>query len=110
LIEVGGLIKEAHKHIKEKYGINKSIWFSQDEKAQEYYKKLGMREIERHWQFSIRPNENIKEFFMKDGLECWEIRGSCRVQDLDKVKSKYNLIEEDDALKPRICIGYELIL
>ncbi len=103
------LIKRAHKIMRESYGINKSIWFSQDKKAQKYYKSLGMQEIERHWQFSFLPTEKQKKEFQKDGLSSLEIRASSKVDDFKKIKDKYKLIE-DDALKARLCIGYEYIL
>lgn len=104
------LINRAHEIMKISYGINKSIWYSQDKKAQDYYKKIGMKEIERHWQFSVLPNERQKRLFKKDGLNCWQIRGSCEIADFNKIKNKYNVIEDDEALKPRICIGYEFTL
>ncbi len=102
------LIKRAHKIMRESCRINKSIWFSQDKKAQKHYKSLGMQEIERHWQFSFLPTEKQKKEFEKDGLNSLEIRASSKVDDFKKIKDKYKLIE-DDALKARICIGYEYI-
>jgi ribosomal protein S18 acetylase RimI-like enzyme len=104
------LIYEAHKIMRDKYEINKSIWYSQDLKAQKYYEKLGMKEIERHWQFSINPTNEQLGMFKKDGFICWEMRGSCSIEDFYKVKEKFKIIEDDDALKPRICIGYEFTL
>lgn len=104
------LINRAHEIMKKNYGINKSIWYSQDKKAQNYYKKLGMKEIERHWQFSALPTEDQNGLFKKDGLNCWQIRASCEIEDFEKIKNKYNVIKDDDALKPRVCIGYEYIL
>lgn len=104
------LINKAHEIMKDRYGINKSIWYSQDEKAQRYYEKLGMREIERHWQFSVYPTEAQKKLFEKDKFNCWAMRGSCNIEDFEEVKQKFRVIEDDDALKPRICIGYEYIL
>jgi hypothetical protein len=95
--------------MKENYKINTSIWFSQDKKAQKYYESLGMNEIERHWQFSFLPTEEQKKLFRKDGLSSLEIHASSQIDDFKKIKAKYNLIE-DDALKARICIGYEYIL
>jgi len=68
-----------------------------------------MKEIERHWQFSFLPTEEQKKMFEKDGLNSLEIRASSEIDDFKKIKDKYNLIE-DDALKARICIGYEYIL
>jgi len=104
------LIYEAHKIMRDKYGINKSIWYSQDLKARKYYEKIGMKEIERHWQFSINPTNEQLEMFKKDGFVCWEMRGSCSIKDFYKVKEKFKIMEDDDALKPRVCIGYEFTL
>lgn len=101
------LIDKAHDIMKKKFEINRSIWYSQDQNAQRYYEKLGMREIERHWQFTITPTEEQKVQFKKDGFNCWQMRGSCAFGDLEKIKNKYNVIEDDDALKPGLCIGYE---
>ncbi|PAB57389.1 GNAT family N-acetyltransferase [Anaeromicrobium sediminis] len=103
------LIEEVHKIMKDKFNTNKSIWYSQDERAQKYYEKLNMREITRHWQFTIEPNDKVKNFFNKDNVDCWEIRGACNVNDFENVSSKYEF-SKDDTLMPRLCIGYEYIL
>ncbi|MTI71577.1 MAG: GNAT family N-acetyltransferase [Firmicutes bacterium] len=104
------LIKKAHKILNEKYKIDKTIWYSQDENAKKYYEHIGMKEIDRHWQFSIVPDDKLKKEFKNNGFDCWEIRGSCSIDDFDKVKKKYNVIEDDDPINPKICIGYELVL
>lgn len=101
------LIDKTHNILNNNYDINKSIWFSQDKRAQKYYEYLGMKEIERHWQFSIKPDDNLKTKLQKKGFDCWNLRGSCEVGKLDKIKRNFNLIEDHDSLKPRLCIGYE---
>ncbi len=103
------LIDMAHKELKEEHGIQRSIWFSQDEKAQKFYEHMGMQEIERHWQFSFYPTEEQKKALKQDGIDCWDIRGSCSEENFSRVKEKYKLIEDNPALKPRLCKGYELI-
>lgn len=103
------LIDRAHEKMREKYGINKSIWYSQDKNAQKYYEKHGMKEIARHWQFSVNPNEEQKEKFLKYNFDCWEMRGSCNPENFEKIKEKFNVVEDDDALSPRLCIGYQYI-
>lgn len=104
------LIKKAHSILNSKYNINKSLWYSQDENSQKYYKKLGMKEIERHWQFSIYPNKECSEKFSKQGFICWYMRGSCAIDNFKTVKEKFDVITDDDAVTPKICIGYEFIL
>jgi ribosomal protein S18 acetylase RimI-like enzyme len=100
------LIDKTHQLMRERYGINKTIWFTQDKAAQRYYEKLGMQEIERHWQFSVKPNSKLKENLLEQGFNCWNMRGECKVEDFKKVKDNFELIEDDHTLKPRLCIGY----
>lgn len=38
------------------------------------------------------------------------MRGSCEIEDFEGIKKKYKIIEDDDALRPRICVGYEYTL
>jgi len=104
------MITEAHRIMKRKYSVSKSLWYSQEEKAQNYYRKLGMKEIGRHWQFSVVPEAKLKKELMNEGFNCWTMRGSCEIKDFDKVKKKFRLVWDDYTLKPRICIGFEFIL
>jgi len=104
------LIEKAHKIMNSKFKINKSIWYSQEEKAQRYYEKMGMKEIGRHWQFSVNPGKEIFNKLLKDGFNCWNMRGSCDPKDFEKVKKNFDLIEDDETLKPRVCVGYEYVL
>ena len=103
------LIEKAHKMMNSNFRINKSIWYSQEEKAQKYYEKLGMREIGKHWQFSIRANKDDFQALLEKGFNCWNMRGSSEIKDYDKVKKNFKIIENDETLKPGICIGYEYI-
>lgn len=103
------LIDRTHQLMRERYDINKSIWFSQDKHAQKYYEKLGMKEIERHWQFSVKPGKKLKKNLLDKGFNCWKMRGSCVVGQFENVKENFDLIEDIEALKPRLCIGYSYI-
>ena len=100
------LIDKAHRLLRRRYQITTSIWYSQDTRAQQYYRHLGMKEIDRHWQFSLHPDSAIKEIFSRENIDCWEIRGSCPEVDFETVRRKYRVIEDDDTLKPRLCIGF----
>jgi hypothetical protein len=104
------LIAKAHDLMKKSHNIIKSIWYSQDEGSQKYYERIGMKEIDRHWQFSIYPDERIKEIFERDGFKCWTIRGEFSIEDFETVKNRYDIVEDDDPINPKICIGYEFVL
>ncbi len=103
------LIEQAHNLMKEKFRIDKSIWYSQDETAQKYYEQIGMKQIDEHWQFSIVASKDLFKQLLKKGFNCWNLRGSCRVANWEKVRSNFTIIEKDETLKPRLCRGYEYI-
>lgn len=102
------LIRRGHEILAEK-GIYKSIWYSQDPQSQKFYEKMGMKEFDTHMQFAVYPTPEQKELFTKDGFDCWYMRGSSSVENYTWIKERYRVVEEEDALKPRLCIGYELI-
>lgn len=104
------MIEHLHKIMNEKYGLNKSIWYSQDPESIDYYKHIGMKEIGRHWQLSLVPTKKQKESFKKDNFYCWSIRGACDIDKLDEVRKKFTTDDEDDTLKPMICVGFEYVL
>lgn len=104
------MIKHLHKIMNDKYGINKSIWYSQDPESIKYYRHIGMKEIGRHWQLTVTPK---KEQFMeikKNKFGCWYMRGDCTVEDFDEVRKNFNVMDDDDTLRPMICVGYEYVL
>ncbi len=103
------LISEAHKRMNSEFSINKSIWYSQDEFAQKYYQKLGMKEIERHWQFTVYADKELSAQLKDKGFDCWNIRGSCSIENWNKVNNNFEIETEDETLKPRICVGYEFV-
>lgn len=103
------LIDEAHIRMKKQYKINTSIWYSQEENAQKFYQYLGMEEIGRHWQFSIKADKTIHEDFLKKGFNCWNLRGSCAIDQWEQVQNKFSIIRDEDATNPRICIGYKYV-
>jgi GNAT superfamily N-acetyltransferase len=103
------LIFEAHKLMNSEFGINKSIWYSQDEFAQNYYQKLGMKEIGRHWQFTIYADKKLTAELKEKGFDCWNLRGSCSLENWEKVNKNFEIETEDETLKPRICVGYEFV-
>jgi ribosomal protein S18 acetylase RimI-like enzyme len=103
------LIAAAHKEMNSDFNISKSIWYSQEEFAQKYYQKLGMKEIGRHWQFTVYADKKLTAQLKEKGFDCWNLRGSCSIEDWEKVNRNFEIETEDEALKPRICVGYEFI-
>lgn len=104
------MIEHLHKVMNEKYGINKSIWYSQDPDSIKYYAHLGMKEIGRHWQFSANPTKELKESFKESNFYLHNLRGACEIDKLEEVRKKFKLMDDDDTLKPMICVGYEYVM
>ncbi|MDQ3021771.1 MAG: GNAT family N-acetyltransferase [Bacteroidota bacterium] len=103
------MIQRLHKIMNEKYGLQKSIWYSQDPDSIKYYEHLGMKEIGRHWQLSVKPTTEQFKYFKKDKFCCWYMRGDCALNDLEDVKKNFITFENDDTAKPMICVGFEFI-
>lgn len=103
------LIDALHNNMNQKFGIKKSIWYSQEPDSIEYYRHIGMSEIGRHWQFSALPSDEIKSICRTDGFFCQGMRGTCDIDKLDDIRKKYKLMDDDDSLKPMVCVGFEYV-
>jgi ribosomal protein S18 acetylase RimI-like enzyme len=100
------LIEEAKKRLVAK-GVHRMEFWSQDKNAQSYYEHVGMREINRHYRFRIKPSKAIKTLLERDFIGCEYIYGACVPEIFDEVKRKYEVIERHP-LEPHLCIGYEV--
>lgn len=104
------MIVRLHKIINEKFSINKSIWYSQEPDSIKYYEHLGMKEIGRHWQFSAYPTQELKESCKENKFYLQNLRGACDIDKLEEVRKNFKLMDDDDTLKPMICVGYEFVM
>ena len=100
------IIEEAHIRMNRDFSIDTSVWYSQDENAQKFYEYLGMEEIGRHWQFSIKADKALRKQLLDKGFNCWNLRGSCEIGQWEEVQKKFDIIKDDEAVSPRICVGY----
>lgn len=104
------MIEELHKIMNEKFGISKSIWYSQEPDSIKYYEYLGMKEIGRHWQFSAYPAPELIEFCKENKFYLQNLRCTCNIDKLDEVRKKFKLMDDDETLKPMICVGFEFVM
>ena len=100
------LIETAKERLAAK-DIHRMEFWTQDENARRYYDHLGMREINRHYRFRIKPSEKIKTLLERDYIGCEYIYGACVPEIFDEVKRRYEVIKRHP-LEPHLCIGYEL--
>ena len=99
-------IEEAKKRLIAK-DVHRMEFWTQDESAQRYYEHLGMKEINRHYRFRIKPSRKIKEMLERDFVGCEHIYGACVPEIFDEVRRRYEVIERHP-LEPHLCVGYEI--
>ncbi len=100
------LIEEAKKRLTAK-GVHRMEFWTQDENAKHYYEHKGMKEINRHYRFRIKPSRKIKELLERDFVGCEYIYGACVPEIFDEVRRRYEVIKRPP-LEPHLCIGYEI--
>ena len=105
--DIGRMLMEEAKDRLIARGLHRMEFWSQDESAQRYYEHLGMKEINRHYRFRIKPSEKIKTLLERDFVGCEYIYGACVPEIFDEVKRRYEVIERRP-LEPHLCVGYEL--
>ena len=98
------LISEAEKWLLSE-GISRMEFWSQESGSQKYYEKLGMEKIQSHWQFYTTLNEKIRGDLKKDKVGIFYAFGTCPVDKLEVIKSKYE-VKDLYGTPPSICTGY----
>lgn len=104
---IGRALIEAAKERLTAKDVHRMEFWTQDENARRYYDHLGMREINRHYRFRIKPSEQVKRLLERDYIGCEYIYGACVPEIFDEVKRRYEVIERHP-LEPHLCVGYEL--
>lgn len=99
------MIERARGWLKEQ-GIARMEFWSADEKAQSFYRHMGMSEIERHWQFYMKLPRPVREQLAADKVGVFTVYGNCPVDRLDTVADKYE-VGKGQAEEPKICIGFD---
>lgn len=99
------MIEQARGWLKER-GLSRMEFWSADEKAQSFYRHLGMTEIERHWQFYMKFPRPVREQLTVDGVGIFTVYGNCPIDRLDAIAERYD-IQTDQREEPKICIGFD---
>ncbi len=91
-----------------KKGFNRLEYWSQDRAAQRFYRRIGLKEIGRHYRFRIKPPQKITEILSQDYIGLEYLYGACVPEEWPAIKQKYEIIERHP-LEPHICVGFELL-
>ncbi len=99
------MIESAKSWLRER-GINRMEFWSMDEHARSFYERQGMRELGRHWHFHLGlPAEMTRQMAAADQVGLQVVFGTCPLERLEQVRSRYRVRQEPDA--PKVCVGYE---
>jgi ribosomal protein S18 acetylase RimI-like enzyme len=88
-------------------GFHRLEYWSQDRTAQRFYRRLGMKEIGRHYRFRFKPPQAISDELMQERVGIEYLYGVCVPEEWPLVKQKYDIITKHP-LEPHLCIGYEV--
>lgn len=100
------MIEEAKTWLTQR-GIQRMEFWSMDEHAHGFYRRMGMTEMERHWQFYMGlPQEVTKEMSAKDKVGVQIAFGTCPEDKLEEVSEAYRVRQEGPD-GPKICIGFD---
>ncbi|MBL7645978.1 MAG: GNAT family N-acetyltransferase [Candidatus Hydrogenedentes bacterium] len=88
-------------------GFNRLEYWSQDRRAQRYYRRLGLKEISRHYRFRFKPPQAIQDELMKDCVGVEYLYGACVPEEWPLVREKYDVITKPP-LEPHLCVGFDV--
>ncbi len=88
-------------------GFNRLEYWSQDRRAQRYYRRLGLKEISRHYRFRFKPPQTIQDELMKDCVGVEYLYGACVPEEWPLVQEKYDIITKPP-LEPHLCVGFDV--
>ncbi|MBI2424922.1 MAG: GNAT family N-acetyltransferase [Candidatus Hydrogenedentes bacterium] len=99
---IAGAVEDAKKK-----GFNRLEYWSQDRRAQRYYRRVGMKEIGRHYRFRIKPPQPVQDMMMAEYVGVEYLYCACSVEEWPLVKTKFEVMEKHP-MEPHLCVGFEI--
>lgn len=88
-------------------GFRRLEYWSQDRRAQRYYRRLGLKEISRHYRFRFKPPKELEARLMEDCVGVEYLYGACVPEEWPLIQEKYEIIQKHP-LEPHLCVGFDL--
>lgn len=104
---MGKLLMDAAAEDAKRLGFGRLEYWSQDRRAQRYYRRLGLKEISRHYRFRFKPPQALQDEFMKDCVGVEYLYGACVPEEWPLVQEKYDIIKKHP-LEPHLCAGFDV--
>ncbi len=106
-VGLGKLLMDAAAEDAKRLGFKRLEYWSQDRRAQRYYRRLGLKEISRHYRFRFKPPQAIQDELMKDCVGVEYLYGACVPEEWPLVQEKYDIITKPP-LEPHLCVGFDV--
>lgn len=104
---IGKALMDATVADAQRLGFRRLEYWSQDRRAQRYYRRLGLKEISRHYRFRFKPPADLQERLMKDYVGVEYLYGACLPEEWPLVQEKYEIVTKHP-LEPHLCVGFDL--
>lgn len=104
---LGKLLIDATVEDAKKKGIHRLEYWTQDRKAQRYYRRVGMTEISRHYRFRMRAPQAVKDIVAPHRIGIEYVYCACLPEEWPLIKNQYDIVDSHP-LEPHLCIGYEI--
>jgi ribosomal protein S18 acetylase RimI-like enzyme len=99
------LLNRGHTELR-KRGFHRIEFWSMDERSQRWYRRRGMKELARHYQFMLTPAAEEFPQLADAGVKVQFVHGYCSEKDWPQVQDQCGVIH-DPPLEPHLTIGYE---
>jgi ribosomal protein S18 acetylase RimI-like enzyme len=106
-MNIGKLLIDATVEDAKRKGYHRLEYWTQDRRAQRYYRNLGMPEIGRHYRFRFKPPQEVADLLMRDYVGIEYVYAACLPEEWPRVKDKFEIVEKHP-LEPHLCVGYEI--
>lgn len=104
---IGQQLIDATVEDAKRLGFRRLEYWSQDRRAQRFYRRLGMKEISRHYRFRFRPPKDVRDRMMEDYVGIEYLYGACVPEEWPLVQEKFDIITKHP-LEPHMCVGFDL--
>ena len=106
-LNLGKLLIDAAVEDAKAKGYHRLEYWSQDRAAQRYYRRVGLKEIGKHYRFRIKAPQAVTDLMMQDVVGVEYLYCACMPEEWAQVKEKYEVMEMHP-LEPHLCVGFEI--
>ncbi len=104
---VGSALMDAAKKRLVAKGVHRMEFWTQDRDAERFYRRYGLREINRHYRFRFKPPPEIDQMLKDEHIGCEYVYGACIPDVWKDIQKKHEIITRHP-LEPHLCVGFEM--